>query len=537
MRALLVLGAVSLLGLFVGLGSTEFADDREARDAAVARETLWRRDPLRPMLGGEPVLAKPLAGYLFEVAGALWTQRSAAGSRALRAAASLVLVIGTGWLGVRHLGRRAGLCGAVVLATSLAIPLAARSDGVQVIATTLDWAALLLFADVLLRGRSPWRLALAYLALAAALVMAGPLPALWPLAGLALGLWWAKASGEWRRLSLGAGLLIMFALALPWYGAMINLMGREFLSHMFAFPYADPSPGHWYTMPARALGFLVVGFFPWSTLLPEAALRAVRWPLPLDLLALLNPGEKAAPQPTLSIEPILLGCLVAAALAMPLPPAAPLSAALPALPAAALLVGRALDRIFEQDPSWSRATVQASLLLGVTGTAGAVLIAMVSPRLVDAAPALRLIATFVLVSSWAPFAATLLRMPAMAAVLMAVPVALGTPLVLGRTLPALEDYLDTRVAAQAFHSTAPAGTPLLVLGTPPASLRLHVEFHLVEPLDLRQALRSLRGKDGYAYVAFPASRESEVARAASPAPIEVLIRAPSMGLARVQELR
>ena len=167
----------------------------------------------------------------------------------------------------------------------------------------------------------------------------------------------------------------------------------------------------------------------------------------------------------------------------------------------------------------------------------AVLVAMVSPRLAEAAPALRLIATFVLVSSWAPFAATLLRQPAVAAVLMAIPVALGAPLVFSRTLPALQDYLDTRPAAEAFHATAPIGTPLLVLGTPPASLRLHVREHLVEPLDLRQALRAQRGRDGYAYVAFPSARESEVARAASPAPIEVLIRAPAMGLARVQELR
>jgi len=72
------------------------------------------------------------------------------------------------------------------------------------------------------------------------------------------------------------------------------------------------------------------------------------------------------------------------------------------------------------------------------------------------------------------------------------------------------------------------------VGTPPASLRLHVHYHLFEPLDLRRALREQRGADGYAYVAFPAGRESEVARAASPAPIEVLIRAPSMGLARVE---
>jgi 4-amino-4-deoxy-L-arabinose transferase-like glycosyltransferase len=536
-RALLLLGAVSVLGLFVGLQSTGFSDDREARDAAVAREVWWRRELIRPMLGGEPELAKPWLGYMPELAGAAWTGHSPVGSRAIRAGAAVLLVLGTGWLGARHLGRRAGWAGAAALASSLAVPLAVRSDGLIVIATLLGWLAAWLFADVLLRGYSPWRVSLAYLLLATTLMMAGPLPALWPLGGLVLGLWWAHAPSLWRRLHPIAGLLVMIGLALPWYGAMTYLLGGEFLVRALGFPYADPSAGHWYAFPARALGFLVVGFFPWSTLLPEAALRAVRWPPPIDLIALLTPGERPSAPPALTLEPLLLGWLVVAAVAMPVPPAAPLSAALPALPAAALLVGRALARVFDRDAAWSRAAVQAALLMGVTGTAGAVLMAMVSPRLTTAAPALRLAATFLLVSSWAPFAATLLRQPAVAAALMALPVALGTPLVFARTLPALEEYLDTRVAAEAFHATAPAGTPLLVVGMPPASLRLRVREHLVEPLDLPQALREQRGTDGYAYVAFPAARESEVARAASPAPIEVLIRAPSMGLARVQELR
>lgn len=534
MRALLLLGAVSVLGLFVGLGSTGFADDREARDAAVARETWVRHEFLRPMLGGEPELAKPLLAYVPELAGAAWTGSSPAGSRAIRAAAAVLLVLGTGWLGARHLGRRAGWAAAAALATSLAVPLSVRGDGLIVFATLLGWMAAFLFADVLLRGPSPWRVSLAYLALATTLVVAGPLPALWPLGGLALGLWWAHVPHLWRRLFPVAGLLAMIGLALPWYGAMAALSGGGFLLHALGFPYAEPSAGHWYALPARALGFLVVGFFPWSTLLPEAALRAVRWPPPIDVIALLTRGRGVSAPPPLTLEPLLLGWLVVAAVAMPLSPAAPLSAALPALPAAALLVGRALDRVFERDPAWSRVAVQGALLMGVTGTAGALLTAMVSPRLAAAAPALRLAATFLLVSSWAPFAATLLRRPAVAVALMALPVALGTPLVFARTLPALEEYLDTRVAAEAFHATAPVGTPLLVVGTPPASLRLRVRDHLVEPLDLRVALREQRGSDGYAYVAFPAARESEVARAASPAPIEVLIRAPSMDLARVE---
>ena len=339
MRALLVLGAVSLLGLFVGLGNIDFADDREARDAAVAHETWFRGELLRPTLGGEPVLAKPLLGYAGDLAGAAWTGHSPVGSRALRSIAAVLLVLCTGGLGIRHLGRRAGLAAAAVLATSLALPLAARTDGLVILATLLGWASVSLFADVLLRGPSRWRLGLGYLALATTLVMAGPLPALWPLGGLALGLWWAGARGDWRRLHAWSGLAIMLGLALPWYGAMTDLFGREFLLHALAFPYADPSTARWYALPARALGSLVVGFFPWSTLLPEAALRAVRWPPPLDVVGLLTRGEQTRLSLPLTLEPLLLGCLVVAAVAMPLPPAAPLSASLPALPAAALLVG------------------------------------------------------------------------------------------------------------------------------------------------------------------------------------------------------
>jgi hypothetical protein len=277
-----------------------------------------------------------------------------------------------------------------------------------------------------------------------------------------------------------------------------------------------------------------VGFFPWTALLPEAALhaatRALR-PMPARVAA---PGAGASSS-ALRTETLLLGWLTAGALAMPLLPAAPLSAALPALPAAALLVGRSLARAFDLEAVWKRALSQASLLFAVTGSAGAALLALVSSRLAEGAPELRLVAAFLLLASWAPALAVFLRRPLAAAALFALPVAFGAPLVLWRTLPALEGYLSARPVAEAFAATAPPGAPLLVLGPVPPSLRLHAGGHLVEPEDLARGLREIPRAGGFAYVAFRPEREREVAGAAAPFPIEILVRGPAWALARVEE--
>jgi hypothetical protein len=74
---------------------------------------------------------------------------------------------------------------------------------------------------------------------------------------------------------------------------------------------------------------------------------------------------------------------------------------------------------------------------------------------------------------------------------------------------------------------------LLVLEPPPASLRLRLDRPLAFPRQLTFALRDLRADDGWTYVAFTPRRQSEVARAASPAPLEILERTPVYVLARV----
>jgi 4-amino-4-deoxy-L-arabinose transferase-like glycosyltransferase len=524
-RALWTLGALAVIGLFVGLGDLDWVDDRESRDAAIAHELAFRREKLTPILGGIPQFEKPLLAYAPEVLAAAATPGSPVGTRAMKGALAAALVLLTGAIGARWMGVRVGTLSAAVLATSLALPIAARTDGTQLLATCLGWFAWAGLARAVLGEGKPRGLTLSYLALAVALLVAGPWPALWPLAAVAFhrAVFRVRAPDHAARrpgVQAVAGTLLMLGLALPWYGAMLERHGGAFALELAAFPYGGVPGNPWYAAPARMLGFLVVGFYPWSTLLPAAALY--RWTV-----------AGAVDVESVALTRLLIATLAASLVPVAFAPAAPLPSALPALPAAALLVGALLDRAFAREPIAHRAVAQASWLVGGSGTVAAVMLMFVSRRLGEAAPEVRLLAAFLLVAAWAPALAVFIRRTRAVPALLACTVALGTPLVLLRTLPALEGYLTTGPVAAAMNAASAKNAPLLVLESPPASLHLRLERHLSLRSNLARGFRMDRGDDGWAYVAYPPRRESEVARAAAPAPLEILLRTPALVLARV----
>jgi 4-amino-4-deoxy-L-arabinose transferase-like glycosyltransferase len=525
MRGLVLTGAMALLALFLGLDRVDFTDDREARDVAVARAIVEDRNPLVPRLGGEIWLEKPVLAYAPEAAGLLLTPGSPVGSRVIRACGAVLLVLLVGLIGARHLGAGAARCSAAVLATSLALPLAARSDGVQLFATALGWLALGSLIEVLRGHRPGWRLPVAYVALAVALLIAGPAPALWPLGAVAVTLARARAWSRWRRLQPLAGMAIVLGAALPWYGAVGLREGAGFAIRALGFPYAIPASAPWFTAPARSLGFLFVGFFPWSTLLAAAVLKVTTRPVP----ARGEPGDDPLPA-----EHFFVAALGVALIPIWLAPGAALSAGLPALPAAALLVGALIERALAGEALWERAVAQAGWVFAITGTVAAVFIAGASQRLVEGGSEVRLLAAILLVVSWAPVLASFVRRNRALPALLALPVAVGTALVAWRTLPALSGYLTTEAVAQSMAATAPPGTPLATLDPPPASLRLRFSGPLVEVDDPAVELPRLRGSDGHVYVAFHEEHRSALARAVSPRPIEILIRTPALDLARIR---
>ena len=479
----LVFLAACLLVLLPGLDRIGFTDEREARDAQVARELIESREALTPLLGHEPLFDKPVLAYATDAAAALVT-RGEPGSprraRLARVAVALVLALLTFSIGARHFGVRAGWSAAAALVTMLALPHAARTDGTQLLGTFFGWVGAAGFADALFgraRGRD-LRLVVDLGALAAAAVIAGPLPALWPLGALALYTALARHPGGARDARPLAGAVLVVGLALPWYGAMTDRHGVAFLAHAPFFPYASGASGPWYSGVLVALSFLAVGTFPWGALVPEAIRHAAQsWRRPHPPLApgvAILPGDPGARERREeSAAHFFVACLVAACVPMALYPGPPLTAALPALPAAALLCGRFVDHLAESPARLAAALARATLMLAFTGAVAGVLFALMATRVTEAAPGLRLLGAVTFATAWLPFLAQLAGRRRLAATLFALPLALGSPVVALRVLPAMEDYLSARSIAAALDAAAPERAPLVLDEPPPPSLRLY----------------------------------------------------------------
>lgn len=539
----LALAAICALTLFTGLDRVGLLDWREARDAQVAREMIERRELLTPLYGYGPLLEKPAPAYAPEVVIQLAAKDAPLTSRRVRAVAAIVLIVLTGSIGAHMFGVRAGVLAALVLATSLLVPMAARTDGTQTIASVLGWVGVAGFADAQFarRGGGAARMLVAWAALAAAFTFAGPLPALWPVGGWALYLALARGQDGWRRLMLPAGLVLIAGIALPWYGAMAERHGAAFLSHAPFFPYAVESRGAWWTGPVLMVSFLVVGFFPWSTMLPGALTHAAMWWHRVLRLPVLGRAGDTSHDPIQrevreeGAAHFFVACMAAALLPVALYPGPPLTAALPALPAAALLCGRMLDHLFE-DPTRLAAPVRnGAFMLALVGSVGAVLIAMTGPRIEEAAPDLRLLATALFVTAWLPLLALLAGRRTLAAIALTLPVAIGAPIVQWRVLPRMEDWLNARAVADAFQRVAPAGTALVVEGPPRPSLRWYARTNLVPAADLPAAIAAHRAGDGLGYLAFRPAEERRVASRAGGA-LEIVLRTPTLVLARVHPL-
>lgn len=537
MRRLLPFALAALLGLTLlpGIAAIAALDWREARDGVVAVESTTRREWVIPTLGHEAWFEKPVVGYAHEmiaarglralVPGALTDVAASRLARVLLAAGLALLVA---IIGQRCFGARAGWLGACALASMVALPLTARADGSQLLATLCAWLAIGGFLSLTKKSRDSGdatRL-LSWLGLGAAALTGGPLSGLWPLAGFALYFALARTTGGWKPLRPVAGGVLVLGLIMPWYGAMAILHGKAFLAHVLWFPYAAETRGAWYAGPLLAFSFTLVLSFPWTPVM-GAALR--------DATARLQRKRPDSPRDLRDeghVASLLLALVFAGAAPIALYPGPPLTAAMPAMPAIALLCGRFLDRVLDGDVEGAWLT-HATRMTAAVGTAAALVVVMFAPRLPQASLALRQLAVVLLLASWAPLLADLLLRRKLAAALFALPVALGAPLLQTQVLPRIEPWLDARPAADAMLSTAPPDAALLLLDPPPPSLRLALARNFVLLRPPLATLPRFVSRDGYTYVAFTPEREHDALHAAQ-APLEILRRSPSLILARVR---
>ena len=273
-----------LLGCFLffyQLGAVPLFDLDEAIYAETGREMIATGDWLTPQFNGAPAFDKPILLYWFMAASFKLFGLSEFSARLPSAVFGLGLLAVTYGLARAVRDVRFGLLAMLILAGSLEMVVlshAALTDMLLVFFTT---SALACFYMIYRTGRGIWSVGL-YLSMAFAVLTKGPVGLVLPGSTILL---FMLTVGPWRtrlrEIRLGWGILILSAVAAPWYAVMLWVHGSVFWDSFFLRHnierFTSVLGGHAGT-PFYYLGVLAVGFFPWAAFLPAAVVSVFTVP-------------------------------------------------------------------------------------------------------------------------------------------------------------------------------------------------------------------------------------------------------------------
>lgn len=281
-HALLLLALLLLSGLlfFLGLGDMGLTDRDEGRNAEAGREMFESGDRLTPTFNGELRVAKPVFLYwLMDQSYRLFGVNEFA-SRFPSALFGVGLILIHYLFLVHQRDRTVALFGGLMLLLNLEILGLGRmalTDSVLIFFTTASlygfWLGLHGTGGV---RRWIWAF---YVGMALATLTKGPVGFAIPLVAAALYLTWTRRWPDyWQRGAPLAGMLLFILLATPWYAAMFFVHGDAYATGAKVHTigrFLSPMEGHQGTI-FFYLPVLLLGFFPWSALLPVPLYRTLK---------------------------------------------------------------------------------------------------------------------------------------------------------------------------------------------------------------------------------------------------------------------
>ena len=268
---------LSLLLFFYRLGALSLFDADEPAFAEAAREMLLSGDYITPHFNFQPRFDKPILWYwliilaykgfgIGEFAARCWSATFATG-----------LVVTIYLFGRQVLSPRGALIAALAFAANVGTAILARAAVTDMALTFFVTLALVCFFSAVRAADSARRqglLLIAYPAMALAVLTKGPIGLLIPLfiIGL-LVMIRGRVGASLSRLRLLTGFPLFAAIALPWYLLVFNANGWDFVQGFLVkhhlVRYTGVISGHggpiYYFLPV-----VVIGFFPWSGMLPKA---------------------------------------------------------------------------------------------------------------------------------------------------------------------------------------------------------------------------------------------------------------------------
>jgi 4-amino-4-deoxy-L-arabinose transferase-like glycosyltransferase len=259
--------------LLYQLGDAGLFDPDEGRNSEKAREILVLNDWVTPHENFHPVLDKPMFFYwLIVISYKLFgvTEWSARLPSALAAFGCLILVYR---FADRRWGRWEALWSALILLTCVQFFVLARIVILDMPLTFfLTWALCAVYEAVHadeVKSRRLWCLAL-YVSLGAATLIKGLIGVVLPGMILVLYLLLTRRWSILRRISLIPGVLIFLAIVLPWYlqadarhvGYLRYFIWDEHFGRFTSENFDRAEPWYYFILVG------LVGFFPWTLLLP-----------------------------------------------------------------------------------------------------------------------------------------------------------------------------------------------------------------------------------------------------------------------------
>ncbi|MFZ5540936.1 MAG: phospholipid carrier-dependent glycosyltransferase, partial [Pseudomonadota bacterium] len=277
-----VLLLFALVVWFANLDARRLIKSDEGRYAEIAREMAVGGDWITPRLNDIKYFYKPPLQYwataaFYRAFGVdEWT------ARLWNALTGLATVLFTAYCAARLFGRERGIAAGIVLGSS-ALPVGLAhvltlDMGLACFMTVTLGGFLLAQRDGATARETRGWMMVAWAGMALGVLSKGLPAVVLPGAVLVLYSLWQRDFALWRRLHLGKGLLLFFAIAAPWFVA-VSLANPEFPRYFFWHEHVERflTRVHgryepwWYFVPVLAGGLL-----PWTLLAPRALVLGAR---------------------------------------------------------------------------------------------------------------------------------------------------------------------------------------------------------------------------------------------------------------------
>jgi 4-amino-4-deoxy-L-arabinose transferase-like glycosyltransferase len=276
MKARWLAAAIVLASFFWMLGAAPLFDVDEGAFSQATLEMFQRGDFLSTYLNGEPRYDKPILVYWLQAGSVALLGPTEWAFRLPSALCAALWAWLTYWFARRSYGEERALFAAVLLATSLGVYIIGRAATADALLNVLLAASMYAAWLHLSGGERRWLYA-THAAIALGVLAKGPIAILVPGATTFLFCFfkrdlktWARAVFDWRALAL------FFAIAAPWYAAILAKEGWAFVQGFFlkhnVARFGGPLQGHGgsllYYFPVVLLLSL-----PYTALIVAVALR------------------------------------------------------------------------------------------------------------------------------------------------------------------------------------------------------------------------------------------------------------------------